>query len=434
MRQIARLAALAFSTACTEPPATNNQFVEESASIGPVDPLLHVVGGKPSAVCGFPMTAKIPGCTSTLLTPTILITARHCKPTAGMTVQFGEKTPYGFSVRAVKCVSAPDSDAAYCVLPDDERLKRVPTVPPLHGCEYTKFMKAGAQITGVGWGDTKGTAPSRTKNQAVVPVVRVGNPLIATGDPDTDLCFGDSGGGGYIHLVEAGRDWGWRVFGTVTGTTRIPGGAACGGTSYTSVQRHVRMIEENENIDVTPCTDAQGRWAPGPACTAFLVDPSAGGGGWPVCPSGPLTSLPQDSCGMNATAVSDAGMVPSDARADVSPIADAPPAPRPDAESAPRMDAADTAPAPGFDANGGIDAATPGAAKPDGRTEVGASEPSKGGEAQRPEPPVGGSPPVVGSGCACELAGTANDATSPAPVLGFLALALVLRRRRRDRR
>ena len=76
-----------------------------------------------------------------------------------MLVQFGEKAPFAFSVRATKCVSARDSDSAYCVLPDDERLKQVPTVPVLHGCEYTKFMKAGAKVLGVGFGDTRGTGP-----------------------------------------------------------------------------------------------------------------------------------------------------------------------------------------------------------------------------------------------------------------------------------
>ncbi|HET6284173.1 MAG TPA: trypsin-like serine protease [Polyangia bacterium] len=269
----------------------------------------HVVGGMPAAVCGFPMTAKIPGCTSTLLTPTILLTAKHCGPKAGMNVQFGEKTPYAFTVKTTKCVTAPDSDAAYCVLPDDDRLKKVPTVPPLHGCEYTKFMKAGATLMGVGWGQTKGTGPSGTKNQGEVPVVRVRDPFIDVGDTDSDLCFGDSGGGAYIHLVEGDKDWGWRVIGTVTGTARIPGGAPCGGTDYTTVLRHIKLIEQNEQIDVTPCTGQAGNFAPGPGCADLLTDIRTGGGTWPDCIAGPRTTLPVDSCAGAVTGTGGAGGV-----------------------------------------------------------------------------------------------------------------------------
>src|SRR4051812_18154842 len=129
-----------------------------------------VVGGSSSAVCGYPMSAKIPGCTATLITPTILITAKHCAPKAGMIVQFGEGPPFQFSVPAVKCVTADDSAAAYCVLPDDERLRKVPTVPVLHGCEYARFLKVGARVEGVGFGQTMGTGPAKVKNQVEVPV------------------------------------------------------------------------------------------------------------------------------------------------------------------------------------------------------------------------------------------------------------------------
>jgi hypothetical protein len=259
-------------------------------------PPLQVVGGDSVPVCSFPMSAKIPGCTASLLTSTILLTAKHCGPKAGMTIQFGEKAPFAFSVKAVKCVTAKDSDAAYCVLPDDERLKQVPVVPPLHGCEYTKFMKVGARLTGVGFGQTMGTGPARAKNEVEVPVARVRDPFIDVGDKTHDLCFGDSGGGAYIHLVEGDKDWGWRVIGTVTGTARGVG-APCGGTDYTTVLRHIKLIEDTEKIDITPCTDAAGAWAPGPECTSFLTDIKTGGGAWPACNYGPRTTMPIDSCG-----------------------------------------------------------------------------------------------------------------------------------------
>ncbi len=280
-----------------EPPAGATSALAAADDAEPGEPpLLPVVGGEITAECGVPMTAKIPGCTATLVAPTILLTARHCNPKANMLVQFGEKAPFAFSVRATKCVSARDSDSAYCVLPEDERLKRVPTVPVLHGCEYDKFMKRGARLLGVGFGDTRGTGPRVTKMEVEVPVVRVRGVFIDVGDATHDLCFGDSGGGAYIRLQDGDKDWGWRMVGTVTGTARVPGGAPCGGTNYTTVLRHIRLIEENEGIDITPCTDETGAWDPGPGCTGFLTDIQTGGGAWPACNYGARTTAPIDSC------------------------------------------------------------------------------------------------------------------------------------------
>ncbi|HXI58965.1 MAG TPA: trypsin-like serine protease [Polyangia bacterium] len=421
----------------------NDQTAQNSAS-GSLAESPHVVGGMPSAICGFPMTAKIPGCTSTLLTPTILVTAKHCKPVAGMTIQFGEKSPYAFSVKATKCVSAPDSDAAYCVLPDDDRLKKVPTVPPLSGCEYTRFLKAGVKIMGVGWGDTMGTGPARTKNQAEVPVIKVADPFISTGDPKTDLCFGDSGGGSYIHLVEGAKDWGWRVVGTVTGTTRIPGGAACGGTSYTSILRHIKLIEQMENIDVTPCTDAAGNLTPGAACTNLLTDIVTGGGAWPDCAPGPTTTMPIDSCSgagpivggdggtpaPDAGARRDAGMTGSGGRADAGGDA-----------AAGKSDAA-----AGTGGRGGDDAAsgladsgtgTGGTTTTPGPADSGppaSSDGSAGGKTGTNPRPPGASAPSSGAGCGCFVSGPQTNRTGVASLLWMLPMALVLARRRERRR
>jgi MYXO-CTERM domain-containing protein len=403
------------------------QDQEEISSQDP--PTLPVVGGEVSAVCGVPMTAKIPGCTATLVTPTILLTARHCNPRAGMQVQFGEKAPFAFAVRAVKCVSARDSDSAYCVLPDDERLKRVPTVPVLHGCEYDKFMKMGAKVLGVGFGDTRGTGPARTKSEVEVPVARVREVFIDVGDRTHDLCFGDSGGGAYIHLVDGEKDWGWRMIGTVTGTARVPGGAPCGGTNYTTVLRHIRLIEQNEEIDITPCTDETGAWSPGPECQGFLTDIQTGGGAWPACNAGARTTLAIDSCGMGPGPA-----VPPPGEGGGGPAPTAPPAPMPPAgpgtpppaPTAPPMvppTAIPPEPAPPVPA---VPAPAPPAATP---------PPAPAGAAPGTSPgkDPGGAPaiapdPKVNGGLGCQVGGQSAG--------GFLPVvfaALALRRRRKIR-
>jgi MYXO-CTERM domain-containing protein len=400
----------------------------------PADPpTLAVVGGETSAVCGVPMTAKIPGCTATLVSPTILLTARHCNPRAGMQVQFGEKAPFAFSVRATKCVSDRTSDAAYCVLPADERLARIPTVPVLHGCEYTKFMKAGAKVLGVGFGDTRGTGPARTKLEVEVPVARVRETFIDVGDRTHDLCFGDSGGGAYIHLTDGDKDWGWRMIGTVTGTARVPGGAPCGGTNYTTVLRHIRLIEMNEQIDITPCTDANGAFTPGPECQGFLTDIQTGGGAWPACEYGPRTTLAIDSCDAGpGTSAPPGAMPPPVVTPPVvtpppatpppapppagNPPIDPPPATAPPPAPTPAPTAPPPAPTPP-PATGGLAPGAPPAGTPGNGLTPGV-------------PAAGADQKIVDAGFGCQVGGASAPAALALPLV-FLALLGVRRRRSR---
>ena len=419
----------------TSPAEVERVARAESAEPG-IGDTLAVVGGDVTTACGVPMTVKIPGCTATLVAPTILLTAKHCGPKAGMQVQFGEKAPFAFTVAAVKCVSAPNSDAAYCVLPADERLRRVPTVPVLHGCEYTKFLKPGAKLLGVGFGQTRNTGPARTKIEVEVPVVRVRNPFIDVGDMTHDLCFGDSGGGAYIHLVEGEKDWGWRMVGTVTGTARVPGGAPCGGTNYTTVLRHIKMIEDNEDIDITPCTDEMGAWAPGPECTSILTDIQSGGGAWPACTYGAKTTLAIDSCGMGG------GPMP------VTPPPAPPNASPPDA-SAPPVGVGNPGGAGGAGGPVGPGGSPPPPPPPDpGAGSGGASgtpgttsTPPPGAAPTAPPPPrrdPGPAPPAlapsapVQGGLGCAIGAGAPPSASAAP-LALLALAILGLLRRRPR-
>ena len=389
-------------------------------------PLLPVVGGDETPVCGVPMTAKIPGCTATLISPTILLTAKHCGPKAGMNVQFGEKPPFAFTVKAVKCVSGANNDAAYCVLPPDERLASVPTVPVLHGCEYDKFLKAGAKLLGVGFGQTRGTGPARTKLMVEVPVVRVRANFIDVGDRTHDLCFGDSGGGAYIHLTDGDKDWGWRMIGTVTGTASIPGGAACGGTDYTTVLRHIKLIEDNEKIDITPCTDVMGNWAPGPECANFLTDIQNGGGAWPACNAGARVTTPIDSCGMGPGPT-----VPPPGEGNPGPVAPPPGAGQPGTPPPPVAPPMPPPPAPPPPEGGTVTpppAVTPPPPPPAGST------PPPAGTPPGVTPPAGPSvsppaaPQQVDSGFGCSVGGQSASAW-PLGLVAFLLLAL--RRRRR---
>ena len=64
-----------------------------------------------------------------------------------------------------------------------------------------------------------------------------------------------------MQIGDGTNDWGLRVFGSTSG----PGAPRCDcscSTVYVNLAMHVEAIEENEDIDVTPCTDANGIWAP----------------------------------------------------------------------------------------------------------------------------------------------------------------------------
>jgi hypothetical protein len=84
----------------------------------------------------------------------------------------------------------------------------------------------------------------------------------------------------------------------VLGSTSGAGASRCDctcSTVYVNIANHVKAIEANEGIDVTPCTNAEGKWEPGPNCKDFPSNPQSGTGTYPMCSVQPTTG-PIDSC------------------------------------------------------------------------------------------------------------------------------------------
>jgi hypothetical protein len=106
-----------------------------------------------------------------------------------------------------------------------------------------------------------------------------------------------------MKLGDATHDWGYRVFGS---TSSAGGNCDCTcSTIYVNIAMHVKAIEETEMIDVTPCTDANGAWAPSAECRGFQSKPQDATGTYPVCSVAP-TLDPIETCG-SATGLPAAG-------------------------------------------------------------------------------------------------------------------------------
>jgi hypothetical protein len=182
------------------------------------------------------------------------------------------------------------------VIPEDPRVKQLPFTPPLVGCEAERFLKAGAMGWVVGYGTTGPDGMGfGVKREVEVKVNRVTNGTVDVGDRAAGACHGDSGGPIYMELSEGGQSYGVRVFGSTSSAGMSNCDCTCS-TIYVNIAMHVAAIEENEGIDVTPCTDAEGKWAPSAECNAFPSKAGQGTGTFPACTLA-RTQAPIASCG-----------------------------------------------------------------------------------------------------------------------------------------
>jgi MYXO-CTERM domain-containing protein len=260
------------------------------------DPAIY--GGTAAQPCGWPTAVYLSfgfsACSGTLVHPDIVITAAHCpSSTTGRpgNVSFGEGQGGGARQVDAMCYSNPGwtgavggQDYGYCLL--DESVTDVPIIPPAYGCD-TSVLSPGREVVIVGFGQSD-NGGSGSKREVTTTIQAIGAQAVIGGNGE-DACQGDSGGPVYIKLKsEIGGDDTWRAFGITSG------GGDCGlGGIFSLMHVAIPWIESHSGIDITPCHDSEGNWAPTPDCGGIPLDPaSTNGASWANgCSGGPVSGF-----------------------------------------------------------------------------------------------------------------------------------------------
>lgn len=263
------------------------------------DPL--IANGSPVVECGWPTAVAVEGggslCTGTLIHPQLVVYAAHCGA-GNKNIRFSQ-TAYGGgrSVDVSICRTNPDylgvgdqgHDWAFCRLA--EPVTDLPITPPVAGpCENT-IIQIGQPVSIAGFGDTlDGNAGVKHWGDTTLLAVNKPGNTVALGGGGASVCPGDSGGPAYVQFP----DGSWRTFGIAS---TVSGG--CGGVgTHSLLEGALQWIESESGLDVTPCTDFEGNWAPGPSCGGFNSAPAnVGSGTWDNWCAGTPTSPVSDVCG-----------------------------------------------------------------------------------------------------------------------------------------
>ena len=255
--------------------------------VGP-EPPTHIYGGEYVADCGWPtavylQTAGGGACTGVLVHPLLVLTAAHCISNDAITsARFGEnaqtaqqlvETEYCRQGPGWSGATAQGQDIGYCKL--RAPVTSVPIIPVAAGCELSA-IQPGARIMHVGFGvEESGDGGRKKMLDIVINDISGVNELIS-GTFSEIICNGDSGGPTFVWLdPSVGGDGSWRVAAIHSWAQGAdPVDPNCSGVAgSTLVGQWIDWVEQDSEIDITPCTDAGGTWNPTAHCGGMPTEP-----------------------------------------------------------------------------------------------------------------------------------------------------------------
>jgi len=225
-----------------------------------------------------------------LVHPEVVVYAAHCGSSGG--VQLGETVNAGQTLSVQFCRTNPGysgdpsdqaHDWAFCKL--SQPVTNLPVTPILFGCE-TDLLVVGAEVYMVGFGEPG----IGRKTFALTHINSVTESVIDMGGNGQSACPGDSGGPAFIEL----DDGTWRAFGIAS---TLAGGCGSGPNQHARMDAAVGWIESESGVDVTPCFEPDGTWAPGPDCGGFIASGPEGYGSWNNWCDGTPTGGSSATCG-----------------------------------------------------------------------------------------------------------------------------------------
>jgi hypothetical protein len=296
------------------------------------EPPQNIFGGDRAAPCAWPTVVGLAiqngdssgFCSGTLVAPDIVIYAAHCSANIA-SIGFGEDVRalfYGANVpgggagtpqrtvRPAYCRVHPlydgnpfetGHDFAYCKL--SEPMTDIPIIPIAMGCE-TQVLKPGKAAFELGLSTSSENGVLGYKNAAETHLDSLDGNVLHSVGKGKGTCSGDSGGPLMAQLntsdglPTAAGDW--RLVGTLTGSFG-PNDVCDPSANVTDVHQAawlaVSWIEQDANVDISPCHEADGTWHPGPQCRAFPLQPATGAGTWASgCGPGAVTPW-SSTCG-----------------------------------------------------------------------------------------------------------------------------------------
>lgn len=286
---------------------TSMLLVSKSSLASSDEDLAYIKGGHETKMCEWPTTVWLRSCTATLIHPRVAIYAAHCGSKIS-SLFFGEedKSKGSISPKVKFCRTNPEYrsssdlgkgvDYAFCLL--EEPMEKMPIAPIGYGCELEHIdPKNPVWLVGFGVNDNKEGRPT----YGVKRMVKTNIGKKSADGTELELgrlgfvsSNGDSGGPAYIKLP----DGSWRTVGITSW------GAGPGPNWYVSAAVAVPWIhkilkeEGYDDIDITPCFDDDGTWAPSKDCGGFALDPGTAYGTYEQqCAVEAPLSGPSASCG-----------------------------------------------------------------------------------------------------------------------------------------